>query len=55
MHNKPPSWLGRHHTEESKQKISEAQRGVPNTHEHNQKISEAMKGNQNNRKQLRLF
>jgi len=38
-HRKNPSWLGRHHTEESKRKISEARKGMKFTEEHKRNIS----------------
>jgi hypothetical protein len=43
------------HTEETKRKISEAQKGVAHSYEHNRKVSEGLRGNQNKAKQLRLF
>ncbi len=40
-------WLGRKHTEKSKQKMREAQRGKKLSEEHKQKLSEAQKGEKN--------
>ena len=37
-------WFGKHHTEESKRKMSEARKGVPKTEEWKRKISESNKG-----------
>lgn len=37
-------WYGKHHTEESKRKMSKAKKGVPKTEEWKKKISESNKG-----------
>lgn len=37
-------WYGKHHSEESKKKMSEARKGVPKTEEWKRKISESNKG-----------
>lgn len=37
-------WFGKHHSEESKQKMSKQRKGVPKTEEWKKKISEANKG-----------
>lgn len=36
-------WLGKKHTEETKEKIRNAQKGIPKTEEHKQKLREARK------------
>lgn len=41
---KPGSWKGKHHSEEQKRKISEANKGKHLSEEHKRKISEARKG-----------
>jgi hypothetical protein len=42
------NWTGRRHSEESKKKISDSKRSVPNSTEHNAAISTARKGMSNN-------
>ena len=37
-------WFGRHHTEQSRRKMSEARKGIPKTEEWKKKISESNKG-----------
>lgn len=37
-------WFGKHHTEESKQKMSQSRKGIPKTEEWKRKISESNKG-----------
>ena len=37
-------WYGKHHSEESKKKMSEARKGIPKTEEWKRKISESNKG-----------
>lgn len=37
-------WFGKHHTEDSKKKMSEARKGIPKTEVHKQKISMSNKG-----------
>ena len=43
-HKGNTNWLGKYHTEETKEKMSEAHKGETCTEEHKQKISEALKG-----------
>lgn len=50
MYGKPGTMLGRHHSEESKQKMSESKKGKTLSDEHRRKISESGKGKSHSNK-----
>lgn len=44
LRGKPNGWRGKHHTEATRGKLSQALKGRPKTEEHKRKISEALQG-----------
>ena len=48
------NWLGKKHTENTKEKISNSNKGKPKSEEHKRKLSESNKGKTSNRKGVKL-